>query len=282
MQRLSLAFVFVIGILAGAVGAFALRPAPLSEAQISAAVAQVVVADSAALDPSALDAMIGNLATNADNFDRMTAKLDEVKAAAIRRAQTAAISANANQIYGGEGNVVLGNPSGDVTLVEFFDYNCSFCRAAVPDMAALIAEDPNLKIILKDFPILTQGSIDAARIAILVGEDPGVPYWDFHQKLFSSRGQVGTNEALQAAADAGGDRVALMLNMNGSRTADIIQKNFDLADALGIDGTPTYILGDEVVQGAVGVDALRQKIANLRACGSTACPATDAANVPPS
>lgn len=276
MTRLSIALIFLIGALAGGLVVGLLRPEAFGTTPVISADA----ASAAAVDPAALDTLIGSLATNADNFDRMTAKLDEVKAAAIRRAQKAALAANADQIYDGEGNVVLGNPDGDVTLVELFDYNCSYCRAAVPDMAALIADDPNLKIILKDFPILSDGSLDAARVAILVGRDPAINYWDFHQKLFSSRGQVGANEALTAAADVGGDRVALMVNMNAADLNDIIQNNFDLATALGVNGTPTYIIGDEIVQGAVGVEALKAKIANLRACDSTICPAAVAS--PPS
>ena len=91
---------------------------------------------------------------------------------------------------------------GDVTLVEMFDYNCGYCRGALPDLATLIAEDPNLKVILKEFPILSKDSVDAARVAVLVAKSR-VDYWTFHQALFSSRGQVTGETALDAAADLG-------------------------------------------------------------------------------
>jgi protein-disulfide isomerase len=130
---------------------------------------------------------------------------------------------------------------GDVTLVEMFDYNCGYCRTAVPDMAALIAEDPNLKIILKEFPILS-GVIDAGA-------------------------------ALSAAEAVGGNRVAMMIDMNKSTIGDTLQKSYELAEALNVSGTPTYIIGDELIPGAIGLEALKKKIANVRACGSTVCAA---------
>jgi protein-disulfide isomerase len=153
-----------------------------------------------------------------------------------------------------------------------FDYNCSYCRGAVPDMAALMAEDPNLKVILKEFPILTSGSVDAARVAVLVGENKKIDYWDFHQQLFAQRGEVGADQALQVAEKLGGNRVELMLDMNGKAATDALQKSYALAKSLNIGGTPTYIIGDELIPGAVPIDQLREKIANMRACGSTVCP----------
>ena len=89
---------------------------------------------------------------------------------------------------------------GDVTLVEMFDYNCGYCRGALPDLATLIAEDPNLKVVLKEFPILSKDSVDAARVAVLVSQQPEVDYWAFHQALFSGRGAVtGADRARRGA-----------------------------------------------------------------------------------
>jgi protein-disulfide isomerase len=206
-------------------------------------------------------------------LQRMSDKLTEVKRVAARAAQRNLIQANYAAIYDDAGNVILGNPKGDVTLVEMFDYNCGYCRQALPDLATLMAEDPNLKVILKEFPILSEGSVEAAKVAVLVSENADLNYWDFHQKLFSTRGQVGVDAALDAAEEVGGNRVALMIDMNGKLAADTLQKSYNLATALDVSGTPTYILGDELIPGAVGIDQLRSKIANIRACGSTVCPA---------
>ena len=93
---------------------------------------------------------------------------------------------------------------GDVTLVEMFDYNCGYCRGALPDLATLIAEDPNLKVILKEFPILSKDSVDAARVAVLVSQKPEVDYWTFHQALFSGRGAVTGADGARRRAQASG------------------------------------------------------------------------------
>jgi protein-disulfide isomerase len=287
MSRLSFALVLLVGLLGGGLGATLLRPMPetLSDSEVRGIITDMLTrhdadhpVQSAEIDPGKLNTIIENyLMSDPAILDRMNGKLAEVKRVAERKAEKDAIAAHFDAIYDADGNVVLGNPKGDVTLVEMFDYNCTYCRGAVPDMATLLADDPNLRVILKEFPILSEGSVDAARIAVLVSKDPAINYWDFHQKLFSVRGQVGADQALAVAADLGANRGALMLDMNGKEPEDVIQANYDLARALNVGGTPTYILGDEMIPGAIGVDSLRQKIANLRACGSTECTGTDAA-----
>ena len=281
MSRLSFGLVLLVGILAGGLGVSLLDrgPAPLSDTDVRGIIGDMIAADKAGeapptLDPVQVNALVEDyLMSDPTILDRMSAKLTAAKKVAQREAQAKLIAANYSAIYDDAGNVVLGNPEGDVTLVELFDYNCGYCRGAVPDMAALIAEDPNLKIILKEFPILSDGSVDAAKIAVLVNEDSKLDYWTFHQKLFSTRGQVDAAAALTAAEAVGGNRVAMMIDMNSPRTADALQKSYELADALNISGTPTYIIGDELIPGAIGLDALRTKIANMRECGSTLCDA---------
>jgi protein-disulfide isomerase len=286
MSRLSFALVLLVGLLAGGLGVSLLRPTPsLDDAEIRGIITEMLQKDRASnstavaeLDPAKVNELIESyLMSDPAILDRMSGKLAEARRVAERSAQKAAIEAHSALIYDASGNVVLGNPDGDVTLVEMFDYNCGYCRTAVPDLATLIAEDPNLRVILKEFPILSEGSMEAARIAALVSKDPKINYWDFHQALFSTRGSVGADQALKVAQDLGGNRVALMLDMNGKAAADSIQQSYDLAEALKITGTPTYILGDEMIPGAIGLDALRQKIANLRACGSTDCTAGQSA-----
>jgi protein-disulfide isomerase len=280
MNRLSIALVALVGILAGGLGVSLLRPqAPgLAEPDARAIIAQQLSRDQspkvAAVDPGAVNKLIEDyLMSDPTILQRMNDKLDAQKADVEHAAEKASIDAHYADIYQSPDGVVLGNPKGDVTLVEMFDYNCVYCRRALPDMAQLLTDDPNLKIILKQFPILSQGSVDAARIAYLVSQDPKINYWDFHQKLFSLRaGEVGADQALQVAEEVGGNRGELMLDMNANRVSALLQKNYDLAKALGIGGTPSYILGDTMIPGAVPIDDLKLEIANLRACGSTACP----------
>lgn len=167
-------------------------------------------------------------------------------------------------------HATIGNPNGDVTLVEFFDYNCGYCRSALPDLATLLAEDPDLRVILKEFPILSNESIDAARVAVLVGE-ADADYWSFHEALFTSRGKVDKQVALAAAADLGLSPVSLELDMGKDSVSKTIQTSYEIAKALNITGTPTYIIGNEVIPGAIGIEELRQRIANMRACGQSLC-----------
>jgi protein-disulfide isomerase len=279
MSRLSFALVLVVGILAGGLGVSLLDrgPAPLGDADIRGIVGEMLAADKAGaappeLDPVQLNALVEDfLMDDPTILERMSAKLTAARRVAERQAQADLIAANHAAIYDDAGDVILGNPNGDVTLVEMFDYNCGYCRQAVPDLAALIAEDPNLRVILKEFPILSDASVDAAKIAILVAEDDSLDYWAFHRELFATRGQVDAGAALAAAEAIGGNRVTMMIEMNSARTSDVLTGSYALAEALDISGTPTFIIGDEVIPGAVGLDALRTRIANMRECGSTVC-----------
>ena len=286
MSRLSFALVLLVGLLAGGLGSLLIRTPPaISEADVRGIITAMLKQDkpgppqeTADLDPAKVNKLIENyLMSDPTILQRMNDKLAEEKQVAERQAMKDELDAHAADIYQAADNVVLGNPKGDVTLVEMFDYNCTYCRGALPDLAQLMDDDKNLRVILKQFPILTAGSIDAARVAVLVSENPKINYWDFHQKLFAQRGEVGASQALQVAAELGGDRAELMLDMNGKRASDAIQQSYALAKALNINGTPTYILGDELIPGALPIDQLKQKIANLRACGSTECPAADTA-----
>ena len=280
MSRLSFALVLMVGLLAGGLGSLVLRTPPtISDADVRGIITEMLSKDKAPapqqtadLDPSKVNKLIENyLMSDPTILQRMNDKLTEQKQVAARAAMKQELADHADEIYQSADNVILGNPKGDVTLVEMFDYNCTFCKGALPDLAALIAEDHDLKVILKQFPILTSGSIDAARVAVLVNQNPNINYWDFHQKMFASRGEVGAGQALQVAEQLGGNRAELMLDMNGKHATEAIQASYKLAQELNVGGTPTYILGDELIPGAMPIDQIKQKIANLRKCGSTVC-----------
>ena len=289
MSRVTLALVALVGILAGALGYSVLnRPAPQTDtvavqAMINEALTQydakrvteapVVVPsqDVAQIDPATLNPMIESfLMSDPKILQRMSVALDTTVRAEERAQAGGAIASMRDKIFNDPGQVVLGNPDGDVTLVEFFDYNCGYCRNALPDLATLLAEDPNLRVVLKEFPILSNESIDAARVAVLVGE-ADVDYWTFHEALFTSRGQVDKNVALSAATDLGLSSVSLELDMNSEAVAKKIQTSYEIAKALNITGTPTYIIGNEVIPGAIGIEELKTRIANMRECGETLC-----------
>ncbi len=210
------------------------------------------------------------LLNNPSILERVTLALSEQRQAEQLAASRQLISANSDIIFGGEGTVSIGNPDGDVTLVEMYDYNCEYCRRAFPDIVTLVDQDPNLRVVLRQFPILSQGSVDAAKIGLLVRGE-GADYWAYHQAMFTARGQVDLEVALRAAASLGLEADRLRASMEEPTVVAALEESYELARKLGISGTPTFILADEIIPGAVGVDVLREKIANVRACGSTAC-----------
>jgi protein-disulfide isomerase len=172
------------------------------------------------------------------------------------------IKENNATIFNSPHQVVLGNPQGSVTMVEFFDYNCAFCKRALPDMMSLLKTDPDLRFVLKEFPVLGPGSVEAAHVAVAARmQDPtGKKYIEFHQKLLGGRGAADKERALAVAKEVGFDMARLEKDMDSDEVKQTIDEDMKLADALGVNGTPSYVVGDEVVVGAVGIDALKDKI----------------------
>jgi protein-disulfide isomerase len=183
----------------------------------------------------------------------------------------AAVAANAATIFNSQHQVTIGNPQGDVTLVEFFDYNCGYCKRALTDLTDLMKTDPKLKVVLKEFPVLGEGSVEAAKVAVAVRmQDKGKKYFDFHQKLLMGRGQADKARALAAAKEAGFDVARIEKDMASDEAKISIGENMKLAETLGLNGTPSYVVGTDVVIGAVGIDALKQKV-NAARCGQATC-----------
>lgn len=183
-----------------------------------------------------------------------------------------ALAENKALLSRSEHNAVVGNPDGKITLIEFFDYNCGYCKQALPDLARLVKEQPDLRVVLKDFPVLGPGSVEAAQVAIALRKQlGGEKYWAFHQKLLGTRGQIGKAQALAAAREAGANMDQLAKDMGGPEIAASLQEVAKLADALSLSGTPTYVVGDEVVVGAVGYAQLKERLDNVRKCGKAAC-----------
>ena len=160
--------------------------------------------------------------------------------------------------------MVLGNPEGAVTMVEFFDYNCGYCKRALTDMTALLAANPDLRVVLKEFPILSEGSAEAARISVAVKDIAPDRYLDFHQALLSSPGAADAAKALEVAGDLGLDAEALKEAAAAESVEQNLQEVHELAGLLGISGTPSYVIGTELVPGAIGYDGLQSKVAAAR------------------
>jgi protein-disulfide isomerase len=199
-------------------------------------------------------------------------ELTKRQAAAEAEKHEASVASNADTIFNSPRGVTLGNKDGDVTFVEFFDYNCGYCKRAMADMLDLMKSDPKLKIVLKEFPVLSQGSVEAAQVAVAVRmQDPsGKKYIDFHQKLLGGRGAADKARALAVAKEVGVDVAKLEKDMASPEVKATIEENFKLAEAMGMNGTPSYVIGKQVVIGAVGLDNLKEKIGVAR-CGKATC-----------
>ncbi len=180
--------------------------------------------------------------------------------------KSAAIKTNASAIFASPHQVTLGNRAGDVTLVEFFDYNCGFCKRALADKLELLKTDPKLKVVLKEFPVLGQGSVEAAQVAVAVRmQDPGgARYLEFHQKLLTGRGPANKANALEVAKEVGLDVARIERDLDSAEIKDTLDEGRKLAALLGINGTPSYVIGEQVVPGAVGLATLTDRIKTAR------------------
>jgi protein-disulfide isomerase len=202
------------------------------------------------------------LLTHPEVMQDVMAELEKRQQSAEAEKHRAAVVENKATLFSSPHQVVLGNPQGNVTMVEFFDYNCGFCKRAMTDMLDLIKTDNNLKFVLKEFPVLGEGSVEAARVAVAarMQDTNGKKYIEFHQKLLGSRGSADKMRALAVAKEVGFDMPRLERDMGSDEVKKTIEENMKLAEALGVSGTPSYVVGQEVVIGAVGLDALRDKI----------------------
>jgi protein-disulfide isomerase len=173
------------------------------------------------------------------------------------------VAARSRDIFDDPGSPVGGNEAGDATLVEFFDYNCPYCRQAAPIMQRLQQADPGVRIVFKEFPILGPGSTFAAKAA-LASQKQG-KYLEFHEAMMTYKGQISESSTLEIAAQVGLDVEQLKLDMTDPAIEAAIDANFELADALRVSGTPTFVTGKEITRGLVDLEVMTQLIAAARA-----------------
>jgi protein-disulfide isomerase len=193
-------------------------------------------------------------------------------AADLEKARSA-VREHATMIYNSPRQITLGNPQGEITMVEFFDYNCGFCKKAMADMTDLIKANPNLKFVLKEFPVLGEGSVQAAQVAVAVrmqDKTGGKKYLEFHQKLLGGRGAADKARALAVAKEVGMNMAQIDKDMASPEVKATLEESRVMAEALGLNGTPSYIVGPDVVVGAVGLPALQERI-NIARCGKASC-----------
>ncbi|MGF7148880.1 protein-disulfide isomerase [Sphingomonas zeicaulis] len=175
----------------------------------------------------------------------------------------AAVAQSGNQLTKPFGGAWMGAANADVVLVEFTDYNCGYCRASLPVVERLVAEDPKLKVVFRELPILSEDSLTAARAALAAAKQGQGKYAAFHNALFSG-GPVSPASLAEAQRRAGLDVSAATAAATADDVTAEIQANHAMFGRIGGTGTPSWVVGDQILSGAVGYDALKAAIANAR------------------
>ncbi|HKF73677.1 MAG TPA: DsbA family protein [Stellaceae bacterium] len=163
---------------------------------------------------------------------------------------------------------VGGNPAGDVTIVEFFDYRCPYCKQVEPALEALLKEDPRIRVVYKEFPILGPQSLIASQVSLAALKQSPQKYAHLHATLMNTKGDLNQESILKAAEAAGLDVAKIKADMNGRDIDALIKRNYDLADALKITGTPAFVIGTAMSPGAVDLATFRKMVADARKPGS--------------
>ncbi|MEZ5811406.1 MAG: DsbA family protein [Rhizobiaceae bacterium] len=223
-------------------------------------------------DRGAVEAIVRDyLLNNPEVMLEVQAALEAKQHEEQRIAQSEAIAEQSSAIFNAASDGHVGNSAGKVTVVEFFDYNCGFCKRAMADMDALVQQDNDVRFVLKEFPILGPDSQKAHVVSMAFRTLYPEKYGPFHRELLNGPGRADEAKAMRIALELGGDEAAIRKEMENPEIQATFSKTYELANALSITGTPSYVVGDEVVFGALGLDVLSEKVANFRSCQSTVC-----------
>ncbi len=170
------------------------------------------------------------------------------------------------------GAVVAANPTGDVTLVEFYDLNCPYCRRASADIDALIAADKKLRLVLVPFPVLGIPSIQAGRVEIAVSKAvPPEKFYQYHRKLYEGRGTIDGQRAVAAMEPFKLDQQKVVNVANDDSITEIMKAHVRFADKLGLKATPSYLIQDVAIQGHPGQKTIKGIVESVRKCGKAVC-----------
>jgi protein-disulfide isomerase len=168
-----------------------------------------------------------------------------------------------DKIFNDPDTPVSGNPKGDVTVVEFFDYQCGYCKMSEDAVEKLLAEDKNVRFVYKDYPILGPESVTAAKASLAAARQPG-KFVAFHDALMKKRDHMTDDLIYQTAKDAGLDVDRLKKDMNDPAIQKIISDNLDLGNTIGVRGTPMFLIGDHIYPGAIMYDQLKKQVQDER------------------
>jgi len=253
-----------LGVLVAAIAAPGTAQAQMQRADVEDVVRQYLTERPEALGPAIEKYLADHPEIVRNAIQALIAKRAAAQAGAVN--VKLAIDDNAKALYAAPLQTTVGAAAGAPTVVEFFDFNCGFCRKALGDTLTLIADEPALRIVLKELPILGPDSVAAARVAIALQmrHPDAAASLEFHRRLLASHGRVDRAAALAVAGDLGFNAVELERDAASAEVSDALQQNMRLAAALGVRGTPGYVIGDSVIYGAVGASTLKARIASLK------------------
>jgi protein-disulfide isomerase len=243
MSRLAVVLFAALGLVVAAGAAWAADPPALTKEQI-----ETIVRDYIKAHPEVVVEALQNMETQRREAARQQARQN--------------IVARRDELLKDAGSPVAGNPSGDVTIVEFFDYACPHCKNAEPTVKQLLQDDTNVRFVYKELPILGESSVTASRAALASrAQDKYLP---FHNALMALKEQLTDAAIFRVAREVGLDVDRLRKDMSAPAIDEAIKKNYDLAQALAITGTPAFVIGEDVAPGAVPLPRLKQMIARAR------------------
>lgn len=197
----------------------------------------------------------------------LESKMEKIQADKLK----VALKDNAKDIFHRSNAPVAGNPNGDIAVVEFFDYNCGYCKKAYLDIAKLVEKDSKVRLVMKELPILSKGSEEASKVALaakLQGK-----YWEAHRALISMRGEANEQTALKAVEKLGLDMAKLKKDMESPEVKGEITFVRELAQKMGIQGTPHFLVGDRAIPGAPSnlLETMTGHVTELRKTGCPVC-----------
>lgn len=253
----------------GLLAALSAPPAALAQAPGQPTTGQAVFSpeQKRAIEEIVKDYLIANPEVLLDVQQSLETKMEKIQAERLQ----SAIADNAREIYRSPDAPVAGNPKGDITIVEFFDYNCGYCKRGFPELARLIEKDSRVRVVFKELPILSKASEEASRVA-LAARMQG-KYWEMHRALLESKGQANEAVALKIAEKLGLDMAKLKKDLEAPEIKAEIERVRELANKMGISGTPHFLVGDRGIAGAPEdlYEQLAKNVAELRQSGCAVC-----------
>jgi protein-disulfide isomerase len=249
------------------------EPAPAPEASASAETSKMPEASKFSSDQKKeIEQIVKSyLVANPEIFVDIQNALEENMESEQTEQLKVAISQNAAEIFRAHEASVGGNPDGEITVVEFFDYNCGYCKRGLHDVIKLVETDPKVRVVFKELPILSKGSEEASRVA-LAAQRQG-KYWEMHKAMLSAKGQMNEAAALQIAEKLGLDMDKLKKDMASPEVKAEVEKSEALAKKLGVNGTPHFLIGDRAIAGAPEnlYDQLERNVTEMRKQGCSYC-----------